>query len=995
MADSNGEDEQSRERSRSLASLSASRWREKLKEKANKFSKGRSGNEHHDANVSDFLGQSSVSATDSRPSNLGLTIPTEDKLDPGNYAPIPTTTFRKRNKPKGLRVTFSTQEPEVIGEGGDESEIPSKDVVGTWKGPKPSPRSSSEMPDNKNLALPPSLASPTHLTPPGPRSPPGLAPDGKEASFRQSFLQRAPTRRPIGGWEQRRQSMNMEEGLVQAHKSEDFEGPQPAKIDAPILAPTPMIAEPSSIPVDSNHVRLALATERSSASPLQEARSRQPSDASFVAYNPSMPKVAPPLSRSPQNLPVPSQTQNNVHVQRAASPNDSARPMADARPRPGQPRKEPSPQRSRSATAAAVVNKQGGYTQDIPVLDHEGGTTGQAESEDFYTRIQHLRGVFRLAAEKSVDIENKALEHWLRMSAWWFLRGKAALEKSSRSRGQDASGSESSKSEQQQSQQCYVDLAKAWWAMEEIMPDLVGPHSAASIRNMLDSFDGLDYPHLLGVYHMMQSNMNGFAVFMKRNNLLPPPAVLIQGADPCIWLDYPTLPPGLLSLTANLDPRTLTKRTRFPFFPIFFGDTDRFFSYGRVFGEAEIVSDDGEAEDQQLSCIISIIREKTSSQPDLTIVSQDGQVNLHVQSDPKLGPTWKDVEWKIKAHSIRIRLSRDFQVALRLWDEDFRILWGINDYIRRVEADWKPQENDDLLFDDVISAFHYAGPPQGSGNFPSTPVRNCPVRLFKRQISQVEGRTHRKFFDGMRLVVMTPPSTKTLSSISRTFGKGTPTFYSNLRGEGDAPALMFSIREKGEKTSLILTFQSTTQRADLHTLIAAVATQVDETMSLDIPLESMCIQNLFEPSSQPPKPYSIASSVIWKSVKVIDRGVMDGTEQKIFSDRLRICSTCNLGTVVDLANLGNPPLVSTIEPPNHITGLGELQISLDARDICTIKLFRPAQENLLISFADNLFPKEEMPTLEQILQSSRATPTARVYTFASLKGKHSSVSGSA
>ena len=988
MADSNAEDEQSRERSKSLASLSASRWREKLKEKANKFSRGRSGTEHHDANVSDFLGQSSVPATDSRPSNLGLTIPPADKLDPANYAPVPTVTFGKRKKPKGLRVTFSSLEPDVIGEGGDESEIPSKDVVGTWKGPKPSPRSSSEIPGNKHLDLPPSLASPTHLAPPGPRSPPGLTPDGKEATFRQSFLHRAPTRRPIGGWEQRRQSMNMEEGLVQAHKSEDFDGPQPPNVDAPILAPTPMIAEPSSVAEDSSHVRVAPNSERSSPSPLQEIRSRQQSDASFVAYNPSMPKVAPPLSKSPQNLPVPApaQPQNNVRGQRAASPNDSGRPMTDTRPMPGPPRKEPSPQRSRSATTAAVANQQSGFIQDLPVHDQDGSTTGQAESEDFYSRVQHLRGVFRLAAEKSVDIENKALEHWLRMSAWWFLRGKAALEKNSRSSRQDANGSNSSKSDQQ-SQQCYVDLAKAWWAMEDIMPDLVGPHSAASIRNMLDSFDGLDYPHLLGVYHMMQSNMNGFAAFMRRSNLLPPPAVLIQGADPCIWLDYPTLPPGLLSLTANLDPRTLTKRTRRPFFPIFFGDTDRFFSYGRVFGEAEIVSDDGEAEDQQLSCIISIIREKTGSQPDLTIVSQDGQVNLHVQSDPKIGPTWKDVEWKIKAHSIRIRLSRDFQVALRLWDEDFRILWGINDYMRRVEADWKPQEHDELLFDDVISAFHYAGPPQGSGNFPSTPVRNCPVRLFRRQSLQVEGRTHRKIFDGMRLVVMTPPGTKTLSSISRTFGKGMPTLYSNLRGEGDSPALMFSIREKGEKTSLILTFKSTTQRADLHTLIAAVAAQADENPSPDIPLESMWIQNLFEPSSQTPKPYPIASSVAWKSVKVIDRGIMDGTEQKIFSDRLRICSACNLGTVVDLANLGISYLDFVVGLSNHITGLGELQVSLGSKDVSIIKLFRPAQDNLLLSFADNLFPKEEAPGLEQTLQITRATPTARVYKFASLQSK--------
>ena len=902
MADSIPEDEQSRERSRSLASMSASRWRDKLKEKANKFSKSGKSATEQSHNVSDFLRSSSTSTTESRPLNLGLAIPPPgDRLDPGGYAPAPSTTFRKRSKPKGLHVTFSTQEPEVIGEGGDESELPSKDVVGSWKGPQPSPqpspRSSSEVRNDKLAGLPPSLASPTGLAPPQPHSPPASGGGAKDAPFRQSFLQRAPTRKTVGGWEQRRQSMNMEEGLVQAqaHKSETSDAPQANKVDAPILAPTPMIAEPLSMPVDDPYSNAGTKAGRASASPQPDNRSRQPSDAGFIAYNPSMPKVAPPTSKSPQSLSAPSSVQNHTNIQRTMTPTDPRTVAA--------PRKEPSPQRGRSATTATTVSAQSAFTQDLPIQDHDGNVTGQAESEDFYSRMQHLRGVFRLAAEKSVDIENKALEHWLRVTAWWFLRGKATLEKNSRSLRQDATASDPNKTEQQ-SQQCYVDLAKAWWAMEDVMPELVGPHSAASIRNMLDTFDSLDYPHLLGVYHMIQANMNGFAIFMKRNNLLPPPALLIQGADPCIWLDYPTLPPGVLSLTAGLDPRTLIKRTKKPFFPIFFGDTDRFFSYGRVFGEAEIVSDDGEAEDQQFPCIISIIREKTGSQADLTIVSQDGQVNLHIQSDPKIGPTWKDVEWKVKAHSIRVRLSSNFQVALRLWDEDFRILWGINDYIRRVEADWRPHEHEELLFDDVIGMFHYAGPPQGAGNFPSIPVRNCPVRLFERHITKVEGSTQRKIFDGLRLVVITPPNTKTLSSISRTFGRGAPTLYSNLRGEGDAPALMFAIREGSEKTSLILTFKDTAQRTNLHTLMAAINARADEVVSPDIPLESMWIQDLFSPSSQPAKSYPVSASATWKSVKVISREPLDATEQKTSSSRLRICSGCNLGTVVDLPNLG-------------------------------------------------------------------------------------------
>ena len=898
MADSTAEEDQSRERSRSLASLSTSRWREKLKEKASKFSKGSgksaSDEQHH--NVSDFLRPSASSAADSRPSNLGLTIPSLDKSDLDGQPSVPTISFRKKRKPKGLHVSFSSKEPDIIGEGGDESETPSKDVIGSWKGPQSSPRSSTEIQGDKKPNLPASLASPTMLAPPQPRSPP--APTvGRDASTRQSFLQRAPTRRPIGGWEQRRQSMNIEEGLVQAHKNEDMEGRHISKIDAPVLDPVPLTTQPLST-TEQLSPRYPAGAVTLSAPPSQDIKPRQPSDASFIAYNPSMAKVAPPVSRSPQSLPVTNQDQSRLEPQRTTAA--AGVQQQTSAPRVGLgPRKEPSPSRSRSATTAAAHPNHNGTNQDLPLYDHDGNMVGQAESEDFYSRMQHLRGVFRLAAEKSVDIENKALEHWLRVSAWWFLRGKSTLEKNARAMRQEKTSSE------QQSQQCYVDLAKAWWAMEDVIPDHVGPHSAASIRNTLDTFDGLDYPHLLGVHQMLQANMNSFAIFMKKNNTLPPPALLIQGADPCIWIESPKLPPGILSLTAGLDPRTLTKRTKRAFFPIFLGDTDRYFSYGRVFGEAEIVSEEGEAEDQQFPCIISIIREKTSSQADLTIVSQDGQINLHIQSDPKYGPTWKDVEWKVKSHSIRIRLSRDFQVALRLWEEDFRILWGINDYIRRVEADWRPLENEELLFDDVVGTFHYSGPSQSSGNFPSVPVKNCPVRLFERRLFRIEGQAQRKIFDGLRLVVVTAPNTKTLSSISRTFGKAAPVLYSYLRGEGDAPALLLAIREGNEKTSLILTFRNTAQRAELHSLVSAVTTRPDENQSFEIPLEKMWVQELHTTSADSPQTSSFATTATWKSVKVIDRGPLDSSTPRTFSDRLRICSTCNMGSVVDLANLGN------------------------------------------------------------------------------------------
>ena len=140
-------DAKSRERSRSLASSvsSASRWRDKLREKAGKLAKGsgRPTNEEQANAVSDFLHSGAESSSSAKPASLGLQIPTDDKLDPAAYAPTPKFSFRKRTKAKKFSVTFSEKEPDIIGEGGDICETPAKNVIGSWKGRQASPRSSN------------------------------------------------------------------------------------------------------------------------------------------------------------------------------------------------------------------------------------------------------------------------------------------------------------------------------------------------------------------------------------------------------------------------------------------------------------------------------------------------------------------------------------------------------------------------------------------------------------------------------------------------------------------------------------------------------------------------------------------------------------------------------------------------------------------------------------------------------------------------------------
>ena len=891
MADEDPDAEQSHEYRRPSVTTAASRWKDKLRDKASKLAKASSkpSSIQQEQNVSDFLRPSPQNSppprppTNTNPASSRLSL--EDRLDPSSYAPPPPPppTLPKKRKPKGLHVSFSSQEPDIIGEGGDEAELPSKDVVGSWV-------PSSTRPDSRRSE------TGQNEQPKQPLAPPELLQVGSDLSSRRSSMQRAPTRKPVGGWEKKRLSMNIEEGLVAKAQRVDAASSQPkegalvpdqvaqSSNGSFIEAPGYKLVGPATLP---SHLRNDFKP------PSFNIEDHSANSGGFVPYNPSMPVTAPESSHSRRRSPSPARQVK--HIPRAGNQQTITPPQEQRR---SQGSIEYSHQRSGSSTSETFPERRPSQPH-IPFLDDL--SDNRAESHDFYSRAQHLRGVFRLAAEKTCAIENKAIEHWLRASAWWFLRGKLTLESNFKSgvleKG-SLNGQGSTKSGSQ-SQQCYVDLAKAWWIMEDILPEHVSPHSAASIRNTLDSFDGLDYADLRAVYYMIIANMQGFALFMAKNNIMPPQAILIQGADPTIWVEYPTVPPGLLGYTTALN-----KRLRDPFFPILFTDTARHFSYGRVFAEAEIVSEDGVAEDSQLPCILSIIRQRTSSQVEITVTSQDGQINIHVQSDPKLGQTWKDVEWKVKSHSLRIRFPQGYQVALRPWEHDFKTIWGIHDYIRRVQKEMQPSDNEERVLDQTVTAFHLVTGPESTETFPPRPVKQCRVRLFRRTALLEEGSGNRHIYNGTRLVVVTPPTTKTLSSFSRRFGRRSPILFSNLRGEDSAPALLLALRESAQKVSMILTFQDAGKRAELYMLMAGLLLGPGESHSKEIPIQKMSIVEILAAESAATKPLSLPQALQWQHVDVINQRQGSDCNQFVLTDRLRIVASCNYGTVTDLVNLG-------------------------------------------------------------------------------------------
>ena len=68
------------------------------------------------------------------------------------------------------------------------------------------------------------------------------------------------------------------------------------------------------------------------------------------------------------------------------------------------------------------------------------------------------------------------------------------------------------------------------------------------------------------------------------------------------------------------------------------------------------------------------------------------------------------------------------------------------------------------------------------------------------------------------------------------------------------------------------------------------------------------------------------------------------------------------------------------------TGPGELKIALDVGRKTGLSLFRPAQQDLTVSLADNLIRPEMSEQVTDLLQRVTAKPMVRRFDFKSLQG---------
>ncbi len=867
----------------------------------------------------------------------------------------------KRSK-KGLNVKFSNAQPEIIGEGGDEADSPPREVSKRRAmSHSPSQRGGTGTVDTRDTIAESAInqdASHEENFRPGPlrRAPTGFenVSSGVEDAKRLSpdNLRQDDNHQALGNGD--RPVMNMqptqhhsfdrrsyakmraEEGAL-LHQAKRRPSPstqpdllQPSNLAAPSYPPASPLATPYTDfgPPSTYSLR---------PTPLAEPASQNYFPASLPSGDTQQQSpLGPPSTYSLRPTPSAEPTSQNYfptslspeYTQQQSPPGPpstySLRPTPSAEPTsqtyfpnslpPGY-----SQQQSPPETVPPVMNPDVQLTPPTtlpakpPSYTLRNAATAVAENalEDFSERVQHFNKLFDLAAEAFKPIPETAFCEWIRAATWWFLKGRGELENAIRSRPQGDS--------RQKPTQAYVNLAKAWWIAEQITPQHSEPrrYGNGALSNLVSVARNVgdeSMADLIEAHQHIVTQLRALTMSMKRNNFLPPrqdQGPLIQGLDTSIWVQYPYFTPDVSTMLSGKTSKSMVLETPMPskglseIMPL--GDSKRYFSYGRTFVTVSLSSDEDDSNEFALPCVLSTVRERADWQMKASIASQNGLVNLSIQANKKLGPTWDDVRWRVRENAMQVRLPRGFELNIQFDDRDFKSIWGMHEHTQKVERSLQPEPGETLVFENTVKSIQYITRSTES-SFPTESIKRCRIRLFEQRVTRVEGTGERHLHRGFRLIVVTSPKVKKLSSINHEFGKQKPILYGNLRGEDGAPALSLKMTEGQDKQStMVLTFHETKERTELHELLIATAIGAEESFVSDVPLKGFSLELRSQAEEFSQSAHNALGFFGWQRLRVINKDPEPDheTAKTVLSESLRICAEGKAGAITDRINLGS------------------------------------------------------------------------------------------
>ncbi|KAL9127535.1 MAG: hypothetical protein Q9217_003603 [Psora testacea] len=560
--------------------------------------------------------------------------------------------------------------------------------------------------------------------------------------------------------------------------------------------------------------------------------------------------------------------------------------------------------------------------------------------DDFAVKVGRFNEIFRLGVAVHQDPMEIPLSRWIRTATWWFLKGRGELESAVRSKPrsadiQDFSGPTDIGADLKQA---YLDLAKAWWIVKDITPyhphvGQFGNTSMLSMVPIIRSFGDPDLAYYVETHVSLVANMRALAMSMKRNGRLPPETFEIQRLDARVLFESPCLPSDVSEALSF--PKYGSRRgAAVSLIPL--GDTEDHFTFNRTFGVGSLTSRHHSWDTILMPCIVSILRAKDSLNLSALISSQDGSLDIRIgpEKTKGIGLGWKDVHWGNPG--IYVAISPGIDLCVQTTESDFKALWNICDYTRKVQKDSQGREGEELMFEAGLQDFQCLQSTRHPSSFPPNPVKACRVKLFAMTQMLSDGSSRRRIHTGHRLMVTTPAQAKSLCSVSQVYGDGMPTIFGFGR-RGGAPKLALRVPNSSQ---LILTFENWDVLDLFYNTFTQRQTSKDEARSASLALQDFNISLV--PNEDHPSGQSTPClpDHRWQQVKVISRGRGNYHQPSTPSERsqsLRIIAQCEQGILTDRINLAP----------------GELQMSLSVNNCNEIKLLRTQQRDLFLALTDH------------------------------------------